>query len=189
MLHKKEKILIYSSGLWYLGEGMLGPLFAIFGERIGGSILDITWAWAIYLIIVGILTIFIGNYSDKIGKERLMIVGYALNAFFTFAYLFVSSPIHLLFVQAGLGFAAALAIPTWLSLFAKYEDKKRDGFTWGLGTGVDRIVMGIAIVLGGLIVTYFSFSALFITMGCIQVIATICQMRILGKKKSHISFK
>ena len=27
-----------------LAEGMFGPLFALFANRLGGSILDITWA-------------------------------------------------------------------------------------------------------------------------------------------------
>lgn len=42
----KEWILLWSSNLWALGEGMLGPLFAVFAQRIGGNILDITWAWS-----------------------------------------------------------------------------------------------------------------------------------------------
>jgi len=167
---------------------MLGPLFAIFGERIGGSVLDISAAWAIYLIIIGVLVILVGKWSDKIGKERLMIAGYVLNTLFTFGYLLVSSPARLFVVQAGLGVASALAIPTWLSLYAKYEDRKSDGFTWGLGAGVDRIVMGIALVIGGLIVTYFSFTFLFVLMGSVQVVATLYILQIL-KKKPKASLK
>lgn len=177
--NKKERILLVGSNLWYLGEGMLGPLFAIFGQRIGGNVLDISWAWAIYLIIIGVLVIVIGNISDKISKEKLMVAGYALNAIFTFAYLLVSRPVQLFLVQAGLGVAAALAIPTWMSLYAKYEDKKRDGHTWGLATGLDKIVTGVALLAGGMIVQYFSFTVLFIIMGTIQVVATIYQARIL----------
>ena len=125
MIPRKIKILLYGSNLWYLGEGMLGPLFAIFAERIGGNILDISWAWATYLIVTGLLSIIIGKISDtKISKEKLMIAGYLLNTIFTFSYLTVSEPIHLFFVQGGLGIAAALPSPTWSALYAKYEDKK-----------------------------------------------------------------
>lgn len=172
-LHEKERILLIASNIWYLGEGMLGPLYVIFCERIGGNILEISWAWAIYLITVGILVIFIGNLSDKIGKEKLLLIGYILNTICTFAYLLVSTPIHLFIVQAGLGVSAALTIPTWLSLYAKNDDRKRDGLTWGIVSGFDRIVTGIAIIIGGLIVTYFSFTVLFVTMGIVQIIATL----------------
>lgn len=179
MLNKQLKILIWGSGLWYLGEGMLGPLFAIFGKKIGGSILDISWAWAIYLIIIGILVIFIGDISDKASKEKLMVVGYGINAIFTFLYLAISKPIHLFFVQSGLGIAAALTIPTWMALYAKHNNKERSGLTWGIATGLNRIIAGIALLLGGLIVTYFSFNVLFITMGIIQTLATIYLSQII----------
>ena len=136
MLNKKIKILLYGSNIWMFGEGMLGPLFAIFAERIGGNILEISWAWATYLILTGILIIITGKISDKkINKEKLMIVGYSLNAIFTFSYLLVSLPIHLFFVQAGLGISTALATPTWSALYAKFEDKKHDGYQWGLAYG------------------------------------------------------
>lgn len=181
MFQRKERILLFGSNIWYLGEGMLGPLFAVFGERVGGSVLDISWAWAIYLIIIGVLVILIGDISDKRGKEKLMVAGYALNAFFTFCYLLVSEPAHLFVVQAGLGVAAALAIPTWMSLYARYEDRKHEGLTWGVAAGLNRILTGVALVIGGLIVTYFSFEVLFITMGIIQVIATLYQAQILRK--------
>ena len=179
MISKQTKILIIGSNLWYLGEGMLGPLFAVFGQKIGGSILDISWAWAIYLIVIGVLIIFIGNISDKMQKEKLMIAGYGLNALFTFGYLLISKPIHLFVVQGGLGIAAAFATPTWMALYSKYENKNRGGLTWGIGTGLNRIITGIAILIGGLIVTFFSFKILFITMGIIQIFATIYQTRIM----------
>lgn len=47
--------------MWYLGEGMFGPLLAVFTEQIGGDILNITAAWATYLIVTGFLTIIIGG--------------------------------------------------------------------------------------------------------------------------------
>ena len=182
MLKKKERILLYGSNIWYLGEGMLVPLFAVFAEKVGGDILEITWAWAIYLFVTGLLVMLIGKISDnKISKKKLMVAGYALNAIFTFGYLFVSSTWHLFIVQAGLGMAVALAAPTWESLYAQYEDKKHAGYTWGLADGESRLFTALAIVIGGLIVTFFSFRALFLVMGVIQVIATIYQTQLLKK--------
>lgn len=181
-MNKKIKILLYGANLWYLGEGMLGPFFAIFTEKIGGSILDISWAWATYLIVQGVLSAFAGKYSDgRKCKEKMMIAGYALNAIFTFGYLFVSAPIHLFFIQAGLGIAAAISTPTWDALYAKHEDRKHGGYIWGLARGESEIITGVAIIIGGLIVNYFSFTALFIIMGMVQVIATIYQAQIIEK--------
>ncbi|HLD85225.1 MAG TPA: MFS transporter [archaeon] len=185
MLKPPEKILLYSSNLWYLSAGMLGPLIAVFTEQVGGSLLDISWAWAIYLIFTGLFIIITGKISDKIlGKEKLLILGYWLSAVFTFSYLLVNSTLDLFVVQAGFGIATALATPTWDALYAKYEDKKHDGYTWGLATGEATIINGIAVVIGGLIVTYFSFNYLFATMGIIMSIAAAYQTKIIKYRKT-----
>lgn len=182
-LNKHTKILLYGGNVWYFGEGMFGPLFVIFAERIGGDILDVSWAWATYLILGGLLHIVIGRITDTHdNKEKIMVFGYALNALFTFGYLFISTPWHLFVIQAGLGIAAAMAAPTWSALYARHEDGKHEGFRWGLAGGTAQIITGISIVVGGYIVSYGSFEALFITMGIIQVIATIYQAQILIKK-------
>ncbi len=186
-LNPHIKTLLYGANLWYLGEGMFGPLFAVFSERIGGSILDITWAWAIYLIVSGVMIVYIGSLSDKtFDKSRLMVAGYALNALATVGYLFVQTQIQFFLIQIALGIAAAMAIPTWNALYAKYEDKNADGYEWGLASGEAKILTGIATLLGGLIVTRFSFTTLFLVMSMIQGIACVYQARILGLQKNNI---
>lgn len=182
-LNRHIKILLYGGNIWYFGEGMFGPLFAVFTERVGGDILDISWAWATYLILAGVLYIVVGKITDKYDNtEKIMVLGYALNALFTFGYLFVSTPWHLIIVQAGLGIAAAMATPTWDALYSRHEDRKHGGFQWGLAGGEAQIITGVAIVIGGYIVSLVSFSTLFLTMGIIQVMATIYQAQILRKK-------
>lgn len=179
VMKKEEKILLGGASFWWLGEGLFGPLFAVFAGRVGGNILDISWAWAIYLLVTGVLEIYIGKISDKIGHAKLMVVGYALNALFTFSYLLIHTTTALFFVQAGLGIALALADPTWDALYAKFEDSKKAGFIWGLEHGVEELITGISIFIGGMIVTYFSFTALFVIMGIIQTVGTIYQAKIL----------
>src|SRR3989344_4152544 len=197
MLAKKTKILLYSNNLWVFGEGMLGPLFAVFAQRLGGSVLDISWAWSIYLVVTGILVILIGKVSDvKISKEKLMIAGSFLNALFTFGYIFVSTPTQLFLVEAELGVAAALSSATWSALYAEHGDIGRSGYIWGLANGQSQLTMGIAIIVGGFIVNHFSFTVLFITMGIIQLVAAIYQAQILRNKaippsdlRGHPTFK
>jgi hypothetical protein len=182
-LSRGTRILLLGANAWYFGEGMLGPLYALFAERIGGDILEITWAWATFLIITGVFYIVIGKLiNGKPYISKVMVAGYALNAFFTFGYLFVSSPLHLFIVQAGLGISEAIGTPAWDALYSKSISKEHDTFAWGLSSGQSQIITGIAIVCGGFIVHYVSFNALFIAMGVIQVIATFIQARLLIKK-------
>lgn len=181
-MNRVERILLGGAMFWWFGEGLLGPLFAIFAGEVGGDILDITWAWAIFLFVTGILEIFVGRLADKIGYERLMLAGFALNAFFTFCYLFIDSVTGLFIVQAGLGVALALADPTWDALYAKHENPRKAGYIWGVQHGIETIITGIAVVIGGLILTNFSFDTLFFLMGTIQTVGTIYLAKILYLK-------
>ncbi len=172
-MNRYQKILLLSSYIWFFGEGLLGPLYAIFTQNIGGDVLELTGAYAFYLITMGVLTIFVGKFSDHHSKKYLMTFGYGLNAVATFGYLFVDNSFTLFFVQGLLGIASALATPTWNSLFSIYEDKKHVGEEWGLDNGGSQIIIGLATITGGLIITYFSFTALFVLMGIMQVISTL----------------
>jgi MFS family permease len=186
-LSKITKILLWGANIWYFGEGLLGPLLAVFTEKIGGDILDISWAWAIFLIATGVCYIITGrliNSKSMKTKVILMITGYGLNAVFTFCYLFVSNPEQLFIVQACLGVSEAIGSPTWDSLYAKSLNETNDGYAWGLAGGQSQIVTGIAILIGGSIIYYFSFQLLFIFMGLIQVAAAIIQARILLIRKN-----
>ena len=184
-LSRTTKILLIGANIWYFGEGMMGPLFAVFAEKVGGDILDITWAWATYLIITGLLYILMGKLiNGKNYKEKVMVAGYALNALITFGYLFVESPIQLFIVQAGLGIAEAIGTPAWDSLYAKTLSDDMDSYAWGLSTGQSQIVTGIAFALGGLITHYISFEALFITMGMVQIAAALVTSQLLFDRKT-----
>ena len=185
-LHNTTKILLLGANIWYFGEGMLGPLFAIFTEKVGGDILDITWAWSTYLVCTGIFYIVIGKLVNrKAYKVQILVLGYSLNAVFTFGYLFVSNPLQLFLVQVGLGIAEAIGSPIWDSLYAKSITEEHDTYAWGLSTGQSQIVTGVAFAIGGALTEIFSFNVLFIVMGIIQIIAAITTSRLLFVKKSE----
>ena len=176
------KILLMGSFIWYFGEGMLGPLYAIFAQHIGGDILDITGAWAVYLITTGVISILIGRrMKNKLDMKYWMIIGYGLNAAATFGYILVDSPLSLLIVQLVLGVASALATPTWDALYSIYESRKKAGTQWGIADGGPHIVTGIAVLFGGFVIALTGFTTLFIIMGLIQILAVAVQTKIILK--------
>jgi len=182
-MNKHERILLIGASLWNFADGMLGPLLAVFTARVGGDILDVSWAWSIYLIVTGVAVIFVGKYSDKHDKAFLLTLGYALTTIFTFSYLFVENPIHLFIVQAGLGLALALSNPTWSALYDQYSNDKQNGYLWGRADGQMKIATGLAILIGGFVVNNYSFEVLFIMMGCMQLVTTVYQAQMLRHSK------
>ena len=185
-MRRQVSILVLSSNLWNLADGLLGPLFAVFAQRVGGNILDITWAWGAYLIIMGIGIIVVGHVSDRVSKLKLLFTGYILTTACTFSYLLVHSAAGLFIVQAGLGIATALSNPTHYALLAQYsKSAERDGALWGWADGRDKIATGLAIFAGGFIVSAWSFDALFIIMGTISLCATLYLSRLLYREREE----
>lgn len=182
-LSNTTKTLLWGANIWYFGEGMLGPLYAIFSERVGGDILDLTWAWSAYLVCTGFCYIVVGKLFNKRGfKVQMMVAGYTLNALLTFGYLFVSNPLQLFFIQVGLGIAEAIGTPLWDSLYAASLQREHETYAWGLSSGQSQIVSGLAFALGGVLVYYFSFELLFIIMGSVQLVAALVTAQLLRNK-------
>ena len=94
------KILLWSSFLINLSAGLLGPIYAIFVENIGGNLLTAGSAYATFSISSGILIYFLGKWEDKLKhQERILLLGRFLTILRTAGYLLVQSPIHLFGVQ------------------------------------------------------------------------------------------
>lgn len=148
MQYKQIRILLIGANLWYIGEGMFGPLLSVYTQRIGGDILDLTGAWSIYLLVTGLC-------------------------------MLVAAPWQLLLVQAGLGLANALATPTWDALYSSHTPPKRAGIVWGVAHGLEYLITGVAVLIGGYVVYLGSWTLLFVIMGVIQLVAAIYQAQIL----------
>jgi len=51
--NKIERNLLYASNLWYLSDGLFAPFIAIYSQKIGGDILDLSYALAVFYIVSG----------------------------------------------------------------------------------------------------------------------------------------
>ncbi len=182
-MNRETNILLWSSNVWYFGAGLLGPLFAVFTQEIGGDIFSITSVWGVYLVSMGLLVMLVGLLSDKSYRTTkfLILLGYFLNAILTFGYIFVSNPGELMVLQLGLGVAAALAVPTWSALYDHHSVKGKKGYAWGLSSGWQHVATGLAIFAGGYIVSAYSFKVLFLIMGIFQLLAFYIQWRMFTK--------
>ena len=151
------KILIATSFAYNLGAGMLGPIYAIFVEQIGGNILDAGMAWAIYAISVGISMYIFSRFEDKLPKKKVITIGFLMLTIGFASYYFVSEPIHLFMVQLYLGISMALLDPSWLAFFGTHVDKHKEAAEWGGWQAGKHIILGISAIIGSYIAFQFGF--------------------------------
>jgi MFS family permease len=178
-MRREIKILIETSLLFNIGVGLFAPIYAIFVENIGATIVDAGFAIGIYSIVFGILIILLGKVEDKYTNQRHMIfIGYIILAICALGYIFVQNATQLFILQIFIGIGAAILTPAWDAIFSKYEDEGKEAFEWSIWEGGVSIILGITAFLGGLIVVTFGWTLIFIIMFIFEIIGAISSFRL-----------
>jgi MFS family permease len=74
------------------------------------------------------------------------------------------------------GLATGLIEPAWDSLFTdaiEHSSAKH----WSIWSGSTHLIAGAAALIGGVVVAYSSFTVLFVSMGLIDIVATLVAWR------------
>lgn len=168
------KILLLADMWATFAIGMLGPIYAIFVERIGGDLLDASWAFFAFMITSGVVMYFISHWEDHVlHKERLVTLGYTMTAVGCLMYVFVDSQLMLIMTQIVLGLAEAVLVPAYDAMYSHFLDVEKAASEWGDWEAMRYIVTALAAVAGGYVVHLFGFSALFIIMAIVASFAAI----------------
>lgn len=178
-MNKGYKLLLSASILANFGDNLIGPFYAVFVQKIGGSILDIGFTVTVFAICTGVLMILVGKISDRLNKELVAVVGYGCFALGSLGYLIISQPWQLFILQILFAIGTACLSAPITALFAKYIQKDKEGEQWGFESGGSYIAVGVASFCGSLIVNAWGFTALFLAMFVIQACATMVQARLL----------
>lgn len=167
------KILLASDGLVLLAGAMLGPIYALYVEEIGGDILTAGTSFAVFSLVMGVLILVFGKIEDAIleQKEIWICLGYLLMAVGFFSYLFVQSPYHLFIVQAVLGVGGAIEAPAYSAVYSKHLDHKRSAFQWGAWDAIKNFSAAFGALVGATLATIFGFDLLFVLMGSLALIS------------------
>lgn len=73
------RILLCTNALVLMVGAMLGPIYALFVEKVGGDLMDASIAGGIFALAAGLATLASGRYSDRIKENELIVVlGYTI---------------------------------------------------------------------------------------------------------------
>jgi MFS family permease len=191
-MRREIKILIETSLIFNIGAGLLAPIYALFVENIGATIVDAGFAIGIYSIVFGLLIILLGKIEDKYTNQRHMVfIGYFILALCALGYIFVQNAAHLFILQFFIGIGAAILTPAWDAIFSKYEDAGKEAFEWSIWEGGVSIILGITAFISGIIVVLFGWITIFIIMFIFEIIGAISSSRLSfnPKKKRSVRFR
>jgi MFS family permease len=174
LFNKALRILLITNGMVLISGAMLIPIYALFVEEIGGSLMDASLTGGIFALVAGITTLFAGRFADRIKRDELIVAyGYAISGIGFMLYNFVDSIWFLFAVQALVGFAEAFYSPAFDKLYTKHVTMKKAGREWGVWESLNYFSIAIGAIVGGLIVTAFSFKLLFMIMAVLCCLSAI----------------
>lgn len=164
--------LLMSSFFGTCGEQMIVPLYGMFVDKIGGSILDAGVGFAIFSILTGVLTIVSSKIKWFEANLGLVVfLGFVIASIGDISYVLVSGPVGLFLVQATNGIAVGLLNPAWETLYTQNTDEGEEHSAWSLWGGGASISTGVASLIGALITTWLGFKAMFITTAIVNTVA------------------
>ena len=172
-LSPRARLLLKISFLVTFAEAMLVPMYAAFTESIGGSILDAGIAFAVFSMATGGAVALMGTrpwFQHHI--RGFLMLGFVTSAACDISYIFVSNKWELFGAQIVAGLATGLIEPTWDALFTD-DIEHSSAKHWSIWAGGTHLTTGCAALVGGLVVTWRSFTTLFIAMAAIDLLALV----------------
>jgi MFS family permease len=166
-----------------ISMGIIGPVYAIYFEKISGNLKDVGIILGIYWIVVGILEIPFGILSDKIGKKKVFTIGGILVSFSIFLYPFVSNFYQILFAEIIGAVGYSMQMPSFYSLLAEATKRGRRGLEIGLIDSSWNIFYGVASIVSGMVVMTFGFSLIFSLAGFLHFISSV----VISKRMKEVS--
>lgn len=173
------RTLLLSEGLFLFAGGLLGPIWAVYVENIGGDILEASGAFAAFMLTAAAVTYFLGKIEDRQRyKAKFVVLGYLMGTLGFAGYLFVKDTLSLLGVQAILGITVAVKDPAYDGIYSKFA-KKHLTLAWGEWEAMDYLTSGISALAGGLIASFFGFRSLIYVMIAFSMLGLLASLGLL----------
>lgn len=163
--NRSVRTLLFSNAFIHVAAGLLAPIYALYVNKIGGNLLDASFASGTFALAAGITTLVSAKYADKTKNTKLIIVlGYLVVGLGYLLYTQVHSIYTLLLVQILIGLATAIYVPAFDRIYTASMSPTKIGREWGAWDAMAYFTTAIGAFLGGAIVTLFGFNVMFIVM-------------------------
>ena len=165
-------MLLAENILFEFGAGLYGPIYAIYAEKIGGTILTAGIAWSIFLIVLGVFGFVTAKFIDNLSLKKVAITTSVVHAVLILSYVFVSHVWQLYVLQFLIGIVGALNFPAWDAWFTNMQDENKKGASFSLMHATNNIGRGLAAIVGSSIAFFLGFKMLFLVSALFVLISS-----------------
>jgi EmrB/QacA subfamily drug resistance transporter len=151
-------------------------------RQLGASTQRLQWVVDAFNLVFAAFLLSAGSLSDRLGRRRMLIVGLAVFGTGSLIGSAATSTGELIAVRAVMGLGAALAFPATLSLildaFPERTERARAIGLWGAVAGV---AIATGPIVGGWLLSEFTWPSIFIAMAPVAYLAIGCALAFIPK--------
>lgn len=180
-INKVVLTLIYSDFLFLSAGGFMAPIYAVYvtSQINGGTVAVVGFATTIFWMVKSIVQFPVSWYADKKRGERddftMMVVGSAIASTVPLLYYFFATQAwHVYALEALNGIGFALTVPTWLAIFTRHIDRRKESTEWTLHSNAIGFGFAAASAIGGLMAEKYGFRVIFLLVSAVMFLGTVC---------------
>ncbi|MFE6908768.1 MFS transporter [Streptomyces erythrochromogenes] len=125
--------------------------------------MELLWVVDAYPLVCASLLILFGTLGDRVGRRRILLLGYGLFGVASAIAAFADNAQVLIAARALLGIGGAMIMPATLSILRQvFPDRRERALAIGIWTAVAAIGAASGPVLGGFLIEHFWWGSVFL---------------------------
>ncbi|MFI0775967.1 MFS transporter [Streptomyces sp. NPDC021212] len=132
-------------------------------EDLRPGAIELLWIVDAYPLVCASLLILFGTLGDRVGRRRVLLLGYALFGAASALAAFAATPQILIVARALLGVGGAMIMPATLSILRQvFPDRRERALAIGIWSAVAAVGAAAGPLLGGFLVENFWWGSVFL---------------------------
>lgn len=169
-MNKSLKILLGINSVFVLSANLLGPLYALFIENLGGSIAVVSGTWSVMLLTTTLVNFVLIRYGDRVKEhEYFLITGFVFRAIAWIGFVYAQNLATIILLQIVIGLGEAVGSTGFDAIMAEHLDKSSHIRDYAVWKTISNLLASLATLVGGFIVTWYGFSPMFYFMGTVAI--------------------
>ncbi|KIE27013.1 transporter [Streptomyces sp. MUSC 125] len=132
-------------------------------EDLRPGAVELLWIVDVYPLVCASLLILFGTLGDRVGRRRILLLGYALFGVASVMAAFARTAETLILARALLGVGGAMIMPATLSILRQvFPDRRERALAIGVWSAVAAVGAAVGPLLGGFLLEHFWWGAVFL---------------------------
>lgn len=149
-------------------------------EDLRPGAIELLWIVDAYPLVAASLLILFGTLGDRVGRRRILLLGYALFGLASAVATVASSPELLIAARVLLGVGGAMIMPATLSILRQvFPDRGERAMAIGVWSAVAAVGAAVGPLLGGFLLAHFWWGSVFLVNIPLMVAAVPVGRRLL----------